>query len=333
MIVKRIGIFLITMLSVSGAFAQKGDTLKLIKFDGSLKTKFEYATETSRSRFSVRNSRMGISGNPFKAIDYRVQVELSNQGKFEVLDLSATIEPLKNFTLTLGQTSIPLYNSYQTTPSQMLFANRSFHVKYFVPGSRDIGLVAHYIAKIADVPLDFEAGFYNASKINDPVWTEKLSWGMSATAGGMDGFRASAKVYRYPGMERDLFVWGGDVRYGKERYKFEAEFLTRKNYFDNQTLNAASVQGAYSIPVKNTRIFKDITPALRWDVMGQTQNDNLMDASRLTAGLSFGFDTKPFSSLLRIDFEKYIVNRILPELNLYDEMDSDKITLELLIIF
>ena len=68
-------------------------------------------------------------------------------------------------------------------------------------------------------------------------------------------------------------------------------------------------------------------------MMGRTDNDNLMDASRITAGVSFGFDTKPFSSLLRVDFEKYIVNRILPELNLYDEMDSDKISVELLIIF
>lgn len=333
MIIKRILILVTFTFSMFALFGQRGDTLKLIRFDGSLKTKLEYATETSKTRFSVRNSRMGISGNPFKTISYRVQIELSNQGKFEVLDLSATFEPLKNLTLTLGQTSIPLYNSYQTTPSQMLFANRSFHVKYFVPGSRDIGFVANYATRISGVPVDLEAGLYNASKINNPVWTEKLSWGVSATAGSMDGFRASAKLYRYPGMDRDFFVWGGDIRYGKERYKFEAEFLSRRNYFDNQVLNAASVQGAYSIPLNNTKIFKDITPALRWDVMGHAHNNNLLDASRLTAGLSFGFDTKPFSSLLRIDIEKYIVNRILPELNIYDEMDSDKITLELLIIF
>ena len=325
--------FLILYLLSSTLNGQIKETLRIIKFDGSLKTKFEFATETSRARFSVRNSRMGISGNPFKSISYRVQVELSNQGKFEVLDLSATIEPLKNLTFTLGQTSIPLYNSYQTTPSQMLFANRSFHVKYFVPGTRDIGLVGHYVTYVSGVPLDLEAGIFNASKINNPVWTEKLSWGLSATVGKMEGLRGSVKVYRYPGIERDLFVWGGDFRYGGGRYKLEAEFLSRKNYFDSQTLNSTSVQGAYSFPLKGTRIFKDITPALRWDMMGRTDNDNLMDASRITAGVSFGFDTKPFFSLLRIDFEKYIVNRILPELNLYDEMDSDKISVELLIIF
>ena len=107
-------------------------------------------------------------------------------------------------------------------------------------------------------------------------------------------------------MDRDFFVWGGDIRYGKERYKFEAEFLSRRNYFDNQVLNAGSVQGAYSIPLNNTKIFKDITPALRWDVMGHAHNNNLLDVSRLTAGLSFGFDTKPFSSLLRIDINACI---------------------------
>ncbi|GAB1374627.1 MAG: porin [Bacteroidales bacterium] len=330
---KGIYFLVFIVLSNTSLYAQNGDTLRIIKFDGSLKTKFEYATETSKSRFSVRNSRMGISGSPFKSVSYRVQVELSNQGKFEVLDLSATIEPFKNLTFTLGQTSIPLYNSYQTTPSQMLFANRSFHVKYFVPGTRDIGLSGHYTTLVYGVPLDLKAGIFNASKINDPVWTEKISWGMSVTAGQMRGLRASAKIYRYPAGERDLFVWGGDVRYGGDRYKLEAEFLSRKNLFDNQILNSASLQGAYSFPLKNTRIFKDITPALRWDMMGRTDNDNLIDAGRITAGLSFGFDTKPFSSLLRIDFEKYTVNRMLPELNLYEEMDSDKLTIELLIVF
>ena len=333
MILRKIIIFLCVLLCFNNVFANNKDSLKIIKFDGSLKTKFEYATETSRSRFSVRNSRMGLSGNPFNKLSYRIQVELSNQGKFEVLDLSATIEPIPNLKFTLGQTSIPLYNSYQTTPAQMLFANRSFHVKYFVPGTRDIGLVANYNFNIEGVPFEFEGGIFNASKINDPVWTEQLSWGASATIGSMKGLKASAKAYRYPGVERDLFVWGGDLRYGKDRFKIETEFLSRKNYFDKQTLNALSVQGAFSFPISKTGIFRDITPAVRWDMMGEADDDNLVDASRITAGLSFGFDTKPFSSLLRVDFEKYIVNRILPVLNLYEEMDSDKITIELLIIF
>lgn len=330
---KHITITILLFIGSAITFAQSGDSLRWIRFDGSLKTKFEYATETARSRFSVRNSRMGISGNPFERISYRVQVELSNQGKFEVLDMSATIEPIKNLTFTLGQTSIPLYNSYQTTPSQMLFANRAFHVKYFVPGSRDIGLVANYNMNAGSIPLELEAGIFNASKINDPIWTEKLSWGASIVAGAMDGFRVSAKTYRYPGAERDLFVWGGDIRYGRDNYKVETEFLSRKNYIDNQTLNAAAIQGAISFPLSNPGIVKNIMPAVRWDIIGEAGNEYIMDASRITAGLCFGFATKPFASLLRIDYEKYIVNRLLPELNLYDEMDSDKITVELLIIF
>ncbi len=77
-------------------------------------------------RFSVRNSRIGVSGNINTYSAYKVQVELSNEGKFSVLDLSGTLMPVNGLSLTLGQTSIPLFNSYVVSPGEMMFANRAF---------------------------------------------------------------------------------------------------------------------------------------------------------------------------------------------------------------
>jgi hypothetical protein len=331
----RLRIFLtIIALSASGVLsAFRADTTKFIKFDGSLKTRFEYATETNMSRFTVRNSRMGLSGNIIEEISYRAQVELSNEGKFEVLDMYTSIKPFKNLSVSLGQMQIPIYNSYQTAPAQMLFANRTFMAKYFVPGTRDIGVLAQYDFKLGSVPAEIDAGAFNASLINKPVWTNSLSWSLRAIVGEMKGLRGSAKIYRYPGVETDFFLWGADLRYGGERFKIEAEFLDRRNLFNDDDLLATCLQGAYSFPVKNAGIFKDVTPALRWDMMGHNVRENGIDVNRLTAGLSFGFTAKPFTSLLRIEYEEYLVADFIPEFTRYDEMDSDKITVELIIIF
>lgn len=62
-------------------------TTPSMKFDATLKTKYELATETGMSRFSVRNSRVGLFGDLNEYVSYKFQIELSNEGKFDVLDL------------------------------------------------------------------------------------------------------------------------------------------------------------------------------------------------------------------------------------------------------
>lgn len=40
-----------------------------------------------------------------------------------------------------------------------------------------------------------------------------------------------------------------------------------------------------------------------------------------------------FPSLVRLDYENYFVQKAIPEFSQYNEIDSDKITLELLVFF
>lgn len=303
------------------------------QFDASLKTKYEYALGTGMSRFSVRNSRLGLSGNVTEPISYRVQVELSNEGQFTVLDLSATINLFKDFNLTLGQTSIPIYNSYVVSPQSIMFANRTFIGKFFT-GTRDIGASANYTIHTSIAPVMLEFGVFNGFTINDPVWTNKLSYAARVQVGTMQGFRATAKIYDYPLSEqKDFFVWGADLRYGGPRYKIEAEVMNRHNKFNSTDRLSYYVQGGYSFPLKNVKLFHDITPVVRWDAIGDQVNELNFDASRITVGLDFGLSKKPFGSVIRFDYEQYFTNRNIPEFNSYGEMDSNKFTVELLLIF
>lgn len=285
------------------------------------------------SRFSVRNSRMGLSGSVSDKIAYRVQVELSSEGVFEVLDLSANIRLFDGFSVTLGQTSVPVFNPYIITPSQMMFANRAFIGKYFA-GTRDIGVLVNYKIPGLTLPVNLEAGVFNGYTINKPLWTNKPSYAARLTLGEMTGLRATGKIYRYPKTAaEDYLIWGGDIRYAQQRYKIEAEVMNRHNRTDGTDRFSLYVQGGYSFPLSGDALFKDITPVVRWDAIGENLNNNKFDANRLTIGLSFGLTNIPFDSLLRVDYESYLVKRPIDEFNRYEEMDSNKITLELLIIF
>ena len=306
---------------------------KFPKFDASIKTKYEYATQTNMSRFSVRNSRLGLTGNITEPVKYRIQVELSSEGKFEVLDLNGTINLFKGFNVTLGQTSLPLFNSYITTPSQMLFANRAFIGKYFT-GTRDIGVLASYKTTLINFPVEIEFGIFNGSSINNPVWTNKPSYSGRIQIGSMSGLRATAKFYNNPHPGADDYNFRGiDLRYSTRNFKIEGEYMDRHNVTKNIHRSAFYLQGAYYLYLPDGKIFKNITPALRWDEIGEDLHLNKIDAGRFTFGLAFGFSDKPGGSLIRFDYEHYLVERPIAEFSKYEEMDSDKFTIELLIVF
>jgi hypothetical protein len=286
------------------------------------------------SRFSVRNSRLGLKGKLANPVSYRLQVELSNSGKFDVLDLSATVKLTDGLDITFGQTGVPVYNSYIVSPGDIMFANRAFLGKYYT-STRDIGVLASYSFLAKGIPVKTEFGVFNGFTINDPVWTNKLSYAARVQFGSMRGFRTTAKVYNYPLAEdKDYFIWGADVRYGQERYRLEAEVMNRHNRFDGVDRFSFYIQAGYSFPLYgNTRLFKNITPVIRWDAIGEDIKENDFDATRMTLGMDFGLTDEPFGSVLRVDYEHYLVDRPIPEFNRYEEMDSNKITVELLLRF
>ncbi|MDR0547168.1 MAG: OprO/OprP family phosphate-selective porin [Dysgonamonadaceae bacterium] len=306
---------------------------KSLTFDGVIKTKMETSTEAGVVRFNVRNSRIGVRGDG-KYISYRVQVELSNEGTFAPLDLYGTLKLAKNFSFLFGQQHVPFENDYVITPATMMFANRAFVGKYFTPGSRDIGAAAQYRFLLGQFPVEIQGGIFNGGKINTPQWTEKPSYAFRLIAGSMDGFRASAKMYKYTSPASNLLLCGADVHYAYRHLRVEAEAMNRKSHTTGMDLFGAYVQGAYSFDLNNCKIFHLLTPAIRWDAMGYDVLKNGMEVNRLTVGLNFGLSFIPYTSVLRFDYEQYFGRKDFPDFDNRDAHVADnKITVELVVKF
>lgn len=323
------------ILLFSTVSAQETDSIMYPNFtiDGTLKNKFEYAPVNNVSRFSVRNSRIGAAGNINSYSSYRVQVELSNEGKFSVLDLSGTLKPIDGLSLTLGQTSIPLFNSYIVTPGTMMFANRAFLGKYFL-STRDLGFLAKYDFRVGVVPAKLEFGVFNGNAINDPVWKKNLSYGGRIELGGMKGVRMTAKMYDYPYNETTHFLfYGTDLRYERKNWVVETEIMKKESKTeDHSDLLSYYLQTGYKIPLRS-KMFDFVKPAIRWDAIDGNSDIDGFDVNRLTTGIGFGFKQKRFSSILRLDYEWYMVNHEMDIFDPSEEMDSNKFTVELLFTF
>lgn len=337
MVVKKLRALLlyIAIFSVCFVSAQESESESYpnVKVDGTLKNKYEYAIGNNVSRFSVRNSRIGLSGNVNHFAGYRAQLELSDEGDFKVLDLSGIIRPAKGLSFTFGQTSIPLFNSYVVSPSDMMFANRAFLGKYFL-STRDLGLNAKYKFNMGVVPTNLEFGVYNGNAINDPVWKRNMSYGGRVELGSMDGLRFTAKFYDYPRTDSLHFlIYGADLRYEKNNFKVETEIMKKESRIEfHGDLLSYYIQTAYKIPLKS-EIFDHLLPAVRWDAIDERFDVDGFDVNRLTVGLGLNLAGETFNSIIRLDYEWYAVNNSMSIFSVNDQMDSDKITLELLFTF
>jgi hypothetical protein len=310
--------------------------LKSARFDGVIKTKVETSAEKGVMRFNVRNSRLGARGGIGKYLSYRVQVELSNEGAFSPLDLYGTLQPAENLSFIFGQTHVPFENNHIITPAEMMFANRAFVGKYFTPGSRDIGAMAAYTFRIGGFPMEGQVGVFNGGRINDPQWTNSPSYAFRLIAGSMDGFRSTAKVYKYTGEQSDLLLWGADIHYANPRFRVEAEVMNRHSYTTGLDLTGAYIQGAYTFGLPNAGMFHCLTPAARWDAMGYDVPNGGPDVNRLTVGINFGLTFIPYDSVLRIDYEQYFLRNglLFPDFDNRDPHVADnKVTVELVVKF
>jgi hypothetical protein len=303
------------------------------RLDGTIKTKLETSTEDGAMRFNVRNSRLGLRGSVGGYVDYRIQVELSNEGIFSPLDLYGSLKPAPGLTVNFGQTHVPFDNDYIITPADMMFANRAFAGKFFTPGSRDIGVVAHYKFKRKGFPMELQGGIFNGGKINSPQWTSTPSYAFRLLFGAMEGWRTTAKIYRYHTPADDLFFAAADLRYATHRFRVETELTNRHDNTTGRDLSGAYLQGAYTFPVKGG-MFHSISPAARWDAMGYGAHKGF-EINRLTFGLDFGLSDIPFRSVLRLDYEHYFAGK--GSAAYFDGRDmhtsDNKMTLELVLKF
>jgi hypothetical protein len=328
-------LFLLLFAIISSS-AFSAETFPTMRFNGVIKTKVEYATATDEMRFSVRNARINFRGNVAPLVSYHAQMDLSNNGTFQVLDLAGTIRPTENLSILFGQVYVPLLDPYITSPAQAMFANHAF-IQHLV-SNRDIGLLATYRLNVRDFPIELDAGVFNANTINAPVWVraDSLSLLLRANFGRMTGFRTSVKMYNYPNRTRGVhhFYYGATARYEASNWRIDSEVMWR-NDRDNSDLNmfTSYIQGAYIHPI-NSRLFNAVVPALRWDTFSQNQFSGI-DINRITAGIGFTLTDMPWvrSSIIRFDYELFMVNNRLNDFFRTPDADSNKFTMELVLNF
>jgi len=314
MVKKALFIFLVTSVSFIDCFAQTADqpavtNSYLPKLDGSLKTKFEYDLENKKSRFEVRNARFGAKGNLNKYFGYRVEVDLSDEGKIKMLDAYVKVTPVENLDVYLGQRKVPFGTDYLRNPVENIFANRSFVAKYTNDGLRDIGFVINYQFKF-HVPFDVWVAAMNGTGNNNPQWIDRPNYSARLIVGPVKNIRIAGNFYQGSTLlENNLSMVGGEIRYQTDKLLIETEYLRR--HFTDTSFLAQDQLGFYVHSYYNfftgAEMIQIISPTLRWDFMGkEVEGNSELVADRITAGVNFGFEPKPFKAEIRLNYEKYL---------------------------
>jgi hypothetical protein len=294
---------------------------------GILKTKAEFDLDNSRMRFEVRNARFGAKGkiNPF--VSYKVEIDLSDEGKMKMLDAFVRFTPVANLDFYMGQRKIPFSSDYIRSPAEGIFANRSFLAKYINEGMRDIGFYANY-KFTGSVPVDMLVGAVNGTGNNNPQWIDKPNLVGRLLVGAEKGIRGAGNVYYGEGINMEhLAMYGGEVRYSAGSLFLESEYISR-NWTDTLSIrnhaDGIYIHSYYNFKL-NSKMICMLTPAARIDFIGNSVFRNEADASRLTFGLNAGFEPKQFIAEIRLNYEHYIKSSL--------PIHTDKITLEFIASF
>jgi hypothetical protein len=295
--------------------------------DGVIKTKAEFDLNHSTLRFEVRNARFGVKGKINDYMSYKVELDLSDEGKTKVMDVYVRFTPVANLDLYMGQRKIPFSTDHMMNPAENIFANRSFLAKYINEGMRDIGFYAAY--KITGrIPVDMIAGAVNGTGNNNPQWVGKPNLAARVTAGPDQGLRVAGNLY-YGNIEYHdhLALFGGEMRYTNGSFLIESEYIS-KNWTDTTSVrqheDGLYIHSYYNFNLNKKMIYM-ITPTARWDFIGKSVFENIIEASRLTFGINIGFEPRQFYSEIRVNYENYLRG--------YLPAHTDKLTLEFVVRF
>jgi hypothetical protein len=297
------------------------------EINGILKTKVEYDLNNSLVRFEVRNARISAKGKINDYMSYKLELDLSDEGKMKMLDAYVKFTPIANLDFFIGQRKIPFSTDYIRNPAENIFANRSFLAKYINDGMRDIGFYAEYKFN-SNIPVDLIAGAVNGTGNNNPEWIRKPNLSARAIAGSDKGFRIAGNIYFGESEYRyHLAMFGEELRYTTGNFFVESEYI-RRNWTDTLSVRVHDdgfyIHSYYNFML-NKKMIKMISPTARWDFMGSSVFKNNIDANRLTFGVNVGFEQKQFYSEIRLNYENYLKSS-LPVM-------TDKLTLEFIARF
>ncbi len=307
---------------------------------GTVREKYEYQTEDGAGRFEVRNARLSVSGKVAKAVDYKAEIDLCDEGQIKMLDAYTRVKPLSGLSVTLGQMRVPFTIDAHRSPHQQYFANRSFIAKQ-VGNVRDVGAMVGYSFGGA-VPVIVEAGLFNGSGLTNQkdYWTKELNFSAKAQVFLPQGFNVTLSVQKISPNQNVIMMYDGGAYWHKNGWHVEAEYLY-KHYSHGMFSDVHSFDGFvnYDFTLKNKKaLIKKISPLVRYDFMSDHSDGTLGDdgkmkltdgkRSRITYGVTFSL-AKPFVSDIRLNFEDYFYAHG----SVAKTSERDKIVLEMMTRF
>lgn len=307
---------------------------------GTVRGKYEYQTEEGEGRFEVRNARLSVTGNVAKAVEYKAEIDLSDEGQIKMLDAYTRLKPFDGFSFTIGQMRVPFTIDAHRSPHQQYFANRSFIAKQ-VGNVRDVGATLGYRMDLG-FPVILEAGLFNGSGLTNQknYWTKKVNFSAKAQMFFPQGFNLTLSTQKISPNGNGIMMYDAGAYWQKNGWHVEAEYLY-KHYNDDAFKAVHSFDGFvnYDIAVAGNRnLIKKVSPLVRYDFMTDHSDGTLDDEgkmkltdykrSRISGGVTLSL-AKPFVSDIRINYEKYFYGKnALPKVS-----ERDKIVFEVMTRF
>ena len=286
----------------------------------------------------MRTARVALDGFVTPIVNYKAEIDLSDEGQIKMLDAYAGVLPTKGVALRIGQMRVPFSIDAHRSPHKQYFANRSFIAKQ-VGNVRDVGVYGSYT--FDKVPLVIEAGAFNGSGLTNQknYWTKEFNFSAKAQYFLPCGLTLEASVQKISPNGIHTYLYDGGVTFHRDRWTLEAEYL-RKHYqskaFNN--VNAWDAFVCYDLPLK--KAFSKVSFLARYDMMNNHSDGTLTDdgklkltdarRQRVTGGVTLSMAmSKKVLADIRLNYEKYFYD----DLTLAKPSERDKAVVELVIHF
>lgn len=314
---------------------------------GTVRGKYEYEPQLDAGRFQVRNARVSLDGQVHRALDYKAEIDLSDEGKLKMLDAYVQFTPWRKLSFTIGQMRVPFAIDPHRSPHRQYFANRSFIAKQ-VGSVRDVGGLLGYTSRPGRQRLKLEAGLFNGSGLTDQTgWHSTMNLAVKAQYFPVEGLNLTLSTQRVRPEQVNIQLYDAGICYDWRRWHFETEYLF-KHYADKAftDVNAVDAFVCYGLPVK--KFFRCISFLARYDYMSDHSDGTGLQAvgttpegqsvqrllvtdyarQRLTGGVTFSLNL-PFEADIRLNYEKYLYHaEALPK-----ESERDKLVVEFMVHF
>ncbi len=310
-----------------------------VDLTGTLRTKFEYQPGEGNARFNVRTARFGIGGSLYSNFTYKMEIDLSDEGKIKMVDANVGAKIWKGLSFNIGFMRVPFTIDAHRSPHLQLFANRSFIAKQ-AGNVRDVGAVLGW-RSAGRIPVNVQVGMFNGSGLAADLqqyWTRQFNYSAKVQAGFFPGMNFVASYMTTLPEAVRIYLYDVGVTYQTGRWLFEGEYL-RKEYaggaFDG--VDAVDAFVSYGLPVRRGA-FRRISFLGRYDYLDDHSDGiaglpgrlviNDPRRHRATAGVTFSLGL-PFEADIRVNYEKYFYGHdALPGIS-----DHDKIVLEFMAHF